>query len=200
MVLPGQYTARLATERDGDLQETGASRTFTVKALASSPEITNDRRALQAFQIKVAGLQRAVAGSSAAMAELQNRIEHVRAAIVETPSAGEAERSVLQDLTTRLADIGVAIEGDATIGGRNEPVPMSISSRASNLYYGLVYTQADPGGNYKDSYDVAAKEFAAALRALSGVETDLAALEKALEIKGAPWTPGRIPDWSDDQG
>jgi len=196
MVLPGQYTARLATERNGVLQEIGEPQAFVVKALEASPEITSDRRALQAFQINVAGLQRAVAGSSSAMAELENRIAHVRAAIVETPSAGEAERSVLQDISTRLADIGVAIHGDSTIGGRNEPVPMSISSRAFNLYYNLVYSQSDAGGNYEDSYAVAAKEFTAALQALGRVDADLSALEDALEIKGAPWTPGRIPDWS----
>jgi hypothetical protein len=195
-VLPGEYTARLATELNGVLQETGATQSFVVKPLEASPEITADRAALQAFQIKVAGLQRAVAGSSAAMAELQNRIAHLRAAIVETPAAGEAERDVLQQLTTRLADVGVAISGDSTVGGRNEPVPMSIASRASNLYYNLVFSQSAAGGNFKDSYDVAAEEFTAALRALSRVEVDLAALENALEIKGAPWTPGRIPDWS----
>ena len=57
-------------------------------------------------------------------------------------------------------------------------------------------TQSAAGGNYKDSYAVAAEEFSVALRSLSRVDTDLAALENALEIKGAPWTPGRIPDWS----
>jgi hypothetical protein len=198
MALPGQYTARLAVERDGVLQEIGASQVFTVKSLENSPEITADRRALQAFQISVAGLQRAVAGSTAAIAELQNRVAHVRAAIVQTPTAGDAERDVLQQLSTRLADVGVAINGDATIGGRNEPVPMSIASRVSNLYYNLVSVQSAAGGNYKDSYGVAAEEFTAALRSLERVESDLAALEKALEIKGAPWTPGRIPGWSKD--
>jgi hypothetical protein len=196
MVLPGEYTARLATLQNGVLNETGESQTFTVKPLEASPEITSDRRSLQAFQIKVAGLQRAVAGSSAAMAELHNRIAHVRAAIVETPAAGDAERDVLQQITTRLADVEVAISGDSTIGGRNEPVPMSINSRASNLYYNLVFSQSAAGGNYKDSYAVAAEEFSTALRSLSRVDADLAALENALEIKGAPWTPGRIPDWS----
>ncbi len=198
MVIPGDYTVRLAVLRDGALEETGDAQTFTVKSLDTSPEITPDRRALQAFQIKVANLQRAVAGSSRAIAELENRIAHMRAAIVETPSAGEAERDLLHQLSMRLADISVAINGDGTIGGRNEPIPMSIASRASNLYGGLVYSQAPAGGNYKDSYAVAAQEFAVALQALRTLSTDLVALENALELKGAPWTPGRIPDWTDD--
>ena len=49
-----------------------------------------------------------------------------------------------------------------------------------------------------DSYSVAAQEFAqelAKLRAL--VETDLVKLEKALEAAGAPYTPGRLPEWKD---
>ena len=196
MVLPGRYTARLAVERDGVLEETGDVQAFTVKALDGSPEITVDRKALQNFQLKVASLQRAVAGSSAAIGEIQNRLAHVRAAIVETPSVGEAERDVLQQLTIRLADISMAISGDGTIGGRNEPVPMSIGGRVGTLYGTLVHSQSAAGGNFKDSYDVAATEFAAALQSLGVVEADLSALENTLEIKGAPWTPGRIPDWS----
>jgi hypothetical protein len=29
------------------------------------------------------------------------------------------------------------------------------------------------------------------------VEGDLVKLEKALEAAGAPWTPGRVPEWTD---
>ena len=132
------------------------------------------------------------------MAELDNRLQHVRAALVVTPTAGDAERDVLQQLTGRLADIGVALNGDTTIGGRNEPTPMPIASRVSSLYWTLIYSQSPVGGNFRDSYDVAANEFAAALQALRALAADLESLENALELKGAPWTPGRIPDWSAD--
>ena len=198
MVLPGQYTARLAVERDGVLEETGGSQTFVVKALDASPEITSDRKALQDFQLGVASLQRAVAGSSKAIGEIQSRLAHVRAAIVETPAAGEVERNVLQQLTVRLADINVAIRGDGTVASRNEPVPLSVAGRVSTLYGTLVYSQSAAGGNFKDSYAVAAQEFTAALQSLRLVESDLSALESSLEVKGAPWTPGRIPEWAAD--
>jgi hypothetical protein len=29
------------------------------------------------------------------------------------------------------------------------------------------------------------------------VDTDLAKLEKDMEAAGAPWTPGRVPEWSE---
>jgi len=196
LALPGQYTARLAVEKDGVLSELGEAQSFTVKALDASPEITSDRRALQAFQVKAANLQRAVAGASNVIAELENRIAHVRAALVQTPSTSDQERSRLLGIAGRLADVSVAVNGDATIGSRNEPVPMSIAQRAGRIYGILVFSQSPVGGLFEESYQVAATEFAAALSALRTVDRDLGALEKALDVKGAPWTPGRIPDWS----
>jgi photosystem II stability/assembly factor-like uncharacterized protein len=198
LVLPGNYTAQLAVERDGTLSAAGDTVSFTVKSLDASPEITADRKALQDFQVQVADLQRAVQGSGSAMAELQNRLAHIRAAILVTPGATDAERDVLRQLEERLADITVAIQGDSTIGGRNEPVPMPIASRVTSLYWTLMYSQSPAGGNFRDSYAVAAQEFGAALRSLRALAADVSALEDALELKGAPWTPGRIPDWSDN--
>ena len=110
--------------------------------------------------------------------------------------SGDAERDALRQLESRLADISVALHGDRTIGGRNEPVPMPIASRVSSLYNRLVYSQSPAGGNYRDSYAVAAQEFAVALRSLRALATDVSNLENSLELKGAPWTPGRIPEWS----
>jgi len=198
LALPGEYTARLAVEKDGVVSEVGAAQSFTVKALDASPEITSDRRALQAFQLKAANLQRAVAGASNAIEELNNRIAYVRAAIVQTPAAGDDDRSKLQDIAGRLADVNVSINGNATIAGRNEPVAMSVSERAGRIYGILVYSQSPVGGLFEESYEIAATEFRSALASLRSVERDLSALEGELDVKGAPWTPGRIPDWSDD--
>ncbi len=198
LALPGEYTARLAVERNGMLQEVGQAQPFTVKGLDLSPEITTDRRALQDFLIKAANLQRAVAGAGKAIEELNNRIAYVRAAMVQTTATSDADRASLQRIAGRLADVTVAINGDATIASRNEPVPMSISERAGRIYGILVWTQSPVGGNFKDSYAIAADEFTSALASLRSVERDLSALEGALDVKGAPWTPGRIPDWSAD--
>ena len=47
-----------------------------------------------------------------------------------------------------------------------------------------------------DEYEAAGKEFAPVLAKLHElVEVDLAKLEKAMDLAGAPHTPGRLPDW-----
>ena len=198
LALPGEYTVRLAVQRDGVLSELGAVQRFAVRTMERSPEITDDRKALQTFHIKAANLQRAVAGTVSVIAEMEARIEHLKGAAVQTPAVGEAERAALRDLDAGLADIGMAINGDTSVSSRNEPVPMSIAARANVVYSGHIQSQSPVPGLYEESYRVAAAEFEVALAALRILEKDLRALETTLEEMGAPWTPGRIPEWSTD--
>jgi len=49
-----------------------------------------------------------------------------------------------------------------------------------------------------EDYNVAAAEFGEQLGKLRTlVEVDLAKLEKDMEAAGAPWTSGRVPEWSE---
>jgi hypothetical protein len=49
-------------------------------------------------------------------------------------------------------------------------------------------------------YDIASQEFTDVLSKIHQlVDVDLNNLEKLLEAAGAPWTPGRVPQWSEQQ-
>lgn len=196
LALPGQYSASLALERDGLLTEVGEVQTFTVKALNNSEEITDDRRALQDFQVKVASLQRAVKGAVRSLGELDNRVAHLRAALPATLRSTEAERKAINQLESQLADLRVMLRGDRTVSSRNEPSPMSISSRVSAIYGTVVFSQSAVGGNFENSYAIAAAEFTQALTNLKQAAREIATLEARLDDQGAPWTPGRMPEWS----
>jgi hypothetical protein len=55
-----------------------------------------------------------------------------------------------------------------------------------------------PTQTHVEDYNIAAAEFAGQLDKLHVlVEVELAKLEKDMEAAGAPWTPGRVPVWSD---
>ena len=48
-----------------------------------------------------------------------------------------------------------------------------------------------------DTYQVAADQFGPVLAEMRKIaEVDLTSIEEQLEAAGAPWTPGRIPEWS----
>ena len=197
-VVPGEYSVTLAKRQGRQLVELGGPQTFTVKPLMLSPEISDDPESVRAFQRKAGELFRAVQGAVSHSAELTNRIAHLKAAIKDTPAATEADEQALREIEAKLANIDVALQGDTTVSGRNEPVAWSVSQRAGIVYQRLLDTRSPVPGLYEESYAIAASEFETVLANLQTASRDLKALEERLEGIGAPWTPGRQPRWSGD--
>jgi hypothetical protein len=198
LAVPGEYSVTLAKRQDGQLVELAGPQTFTVTSLSLSPETSDDPASVQAFKAKAGELYRAVQGAVAHTAELNTRIAHLKVGLRDTPRAGEAEEQALRDIEAKVADISVALEGDTTVSSRNEPAPWSVSQRAGIVYRWLLDSRAEVPGLYEESYAVAASEFQTVLSDLQAASRDLSALEEWLDSLGAPWTPGRAPDWSGD--
>ncbi|MGB5256508.1 MAG: hypothetical protein WBN44_04580 [Woeseiaceae bacterium] len=195
LAIPGEYSVTLFKRQEGELAALSEARSFVVKSLPQSPETSDDPAAVQAFHKKAGELYRTAQGAVAHAAELGNRIKHLKAGVRETPRAGEAEEQAIRKIEARLAELGVALTGDSTVASRNEPVAWSLSQRASIVYQWLLDTRSPVPDFYEDSYENAAREFAAVLTALRSISQDLDALEARLESLGAPWTPGRLPEW-----
>ena len=85
-----------------------------------------------------------------------------------------------------------------TLRARNENTPISISERVGEIEGSGFHALEKPTTTQQDTYKIASEEFGqelAKLRTL--VEVDLKNLEKALDLAGAPWTPGRLPEWKE---
>ena len=94
----------------------------------------------------------------------------------------------------RLNGILTKLRGDRTVGKRQDTMPPSINRRVRVAMQW--YVTSAPTQTQRDAYEHAATEFAEVLADLRGLmEEDLTRLEEKLEAAGAPWTPGRIPDW-----
>jgi hypothetical protein len=94
-----------------------------------------------------------------------------------------------------MQDLKVRFSGDSTISSRAEPVPMSLNNRINNILGGHWDSQSAVTDNYRDSYRIADQQFRQALTELQAIAVDLSEVEATLQAEGAPWTPGRIPDW-----
>jgi hypothetical protein len=91
-----------------------------------------------------------------------------------------------------------ALRGDQEVAKRNEPVPSSINDRVNSIMEGERFSLAKPTQSHIDQYNIGAAELTDVLGKLRTlVHTDLAKLEKDMEAAGAPWTPGRVPEWSE---
>src|SRR5947209_9586501 len=196
--MPGTYKVSMMKRVDGVTTPIAQSQEFQVTVEGLDRMSPADRIALVEFQQKAARLQRAVQGATQATNALTPRFAAIRRALIETPNAPESLLNDAAALEKRKNEILRALSGDQALRARNMNLPPAISERVGSVVGSQRMSTSRPTQTQIDQYAAAAQEFETTLNQLRQlIETDLARLEKQMEAAGAPWTPGRIPEWKD---
>jgi len=170
--------------------------TFTATPLNNATLAAPDKRALIAFQKQVADLQRAALGAVRVVDDVKERIGLIKKALHDAPAAPEHLRTVVLTLEDKIKNIERAFRGDRTLQSRFEATPPTILDRVNDVVGDLWTTTSAPTKTHIKNYEIAGDEFAPVLAELKTLVTyDLKAIEDSLDVVGAPWTPGRIPEW-----
>ncbi|MFL6199313.1 MAG: VPS10 domain-containing protein [Thermoanaerobaculia bacterium] len=199
LAAPGRYTVSLA-KRVGDITTPlGEPRTFEALPLegtALAALTPAERGEAAAYWREVDRLYQAMTGASEALEEGLAQITAIQKALEDTPAADPRLLGEAHALEDRLADLRDEMNGDpikATL--LREPVLPTLGERIGRIFLWNRNT-ALPTRTQKDAYALAARDFAPWLERLRKLlKDDLASLENRLEAAGAPWTPGRLPDW-----
>jgi photosystem II stability/assembly factor-like uncharacterized protein len=195
-VAPGTYRVSLAKRVGGVVTPLAGPVEFQVTPLGGSTLPPRDRGALLAFQRQTGRLQRAVLGAVRIGREAQDRLAHLKKAVDETPGAASTLGERVRALETRLHEVMVELTGDAVLRSRNEASPPSLTDRVDRVVDGHWFTTGDPTRTHRRQYEIAAEAFERLLPRLRGmVDDELRGLESEAERSGAPWTPGRVPEW-----
>jgi photosystem II stability/assembly factor-like uncharacterized protein len=198
LVMPGSYKAQVGKRVDGVVTPLGPPQEFEVVVEGQENMSPADRSALVEFQQKAARLQRAVSGANQAANALTPRFNAIKRAIAETPSLPSNLYEEAIALEKRKNDILRALNGDTAARQRNMNTPPSINDRVGYVVGAQRMSTSRPTQTQQNQYAAAAADFQTVLVQLRQlIEIDLARLEKQLEAAGAPWTPGRIPEWKD---
>lgn len=196
LALPGTYTVQMAKRVDGVLTNLGAPQSFTCSVLGTPSLPAADRKALLEFQSKVGELERAVSGASRVANELRNKFAVIKKSLHDTPAASPKLRNDVNQIEEKNRDILLALSGDNTRRSRSELVPPSITERVQGIVNDQWLSTSAPTQTHLTAYEIAAEEFAPVLAKLKTlIEVDVKNLEAAMETAGAPWTPGRVPEW-----
>lgn len=198
LVMPGRYKVSMAKRVDGVLTALAAPQEFNVTVEGLAQMSVQDRAALVEFQQRASRLQRAVNGALETANALKPRLALIKRALLDTPNAGDKLLDDAARIEKQTNEILRVLRGDVVIQSRNENVAPSISDRVFSIIGGQRMSTNRPSPTQMTQYTVAAQDFEkvlAQLRVL--VQNDLANLEKEMEAAGAPWTPGRIPDWKE---
>ena len=115
--------------------------------------------AVVAFQQKTAALQRALLGANAVANETMSRVQLLKRAVQETPSADAKLDAEVRRIETGLRDIQTALAGDPTMARRSEPTPPSLLNRVNGIANSLwSNTMEDATATQKRQYEIAAAE------------------------------------------
>jgi len=194
LVVPGKYTVTLAKRVDGVVTPLPGSQTFEV--LAEGPATIADRQAMADFQDKLAKLQKALTATTQSATEAGTRLSAMLRAIDATPSLPPKLREETERLQKTLNEIELALNGDRVWRSHNEGTPASISEHVQAAASPTRGTTGRPTKTALEQYQIASDELAVEVPKLRKlIETDIKAIEKQLDAAGAPYTPGRLPDW-----
>jgi photosystem II stability/assembly factor-like uncharacterized protein len=191
---PGTYQVALAKRVDGVITPLGTPQRFEVYLL-DADENAGRSAAIIAFQEQAAKLQRAMMGANSLAGELGSRVAALRRAIEETPAAPAQLSTDVRAIDADLRAIRELLDGDPTLNRRQEPTTPSLMGRMQVMTQGARSLEP-PTATQRRQYDILSTEFASLLVRLRAIaDTRLRAAETAAEQAGAPWTPGRIPEW-----
>jgi len=197
LVMPGIYQVTMSKRINGVVTAMAGPVEFTVEVDGEASIPPSDRQALRAFQAKVQILRRAVSGTLEAANALTDRMEKIKKALDQTPWIDPKWKTAARNLAQANRDILRALRGDVTLRARNENTPISIVERVEDIAGEQLLALAKPTTTQLEAYRIAGEEFSIELTKLRRlIEGDLRELEKAMDAAGAPWTPGRLPDWS----
>jgi photosystem II stability/assembly factor-like uncharacterized protein len=193
LVAPGTYTVRVVKRIDGVETPLGPDQKFNVVPLYLSTMKETDRAAVLDFQKKAASLQRTLMGAARVTDEALTRIQYDRRALDEIAGPDPKLVAQVNAIDTALHDIDDQLKGDPILRRSNEPAPPSLLDRVNTAVNGLT-TTLPPTATHREALTVAQQQTGPLLERLHKlIEVDLANVEKQMDLLGAPWTPGRVP-------
>jgi hypothetical protein len=195
-VMPGPYKVFLSKSVNGEITKLTDPVTFEVLTLANVSLPAEDRAELVAFQKKVRELSRAVTASTRVLGEISDKIDHYKVALKSITASDTELISDIGALEKRVRVLEIRFYGDDTKRRADKDAIPGISSRIRSIISEQARSTSAPTQTQRDVYDIVAEEFTPVLAELKKiVEEDVVKIEKKLEELGAPYTPGRLPEW-----
>lgn len=195
MALPGNYKVSLSKFEDGKYTALTEAVPFKCVPLNIGSFQVEDKKALQAFTNKVAELRRVATGTEQYRREQENKLRYLKAAALKTGNAPLEISEQITKLESRLKAAGVAMNGDPTLAGREFETSPSINGRIGRITGGLWNSTVALPASFEEGYAAAEKAFKPVYAEIKAIGEEVKKLEGQMEKYGAPYTPGRLPEW-----
>ncbi len=195
MVVPGKYLVSLSKFEDGKFTELVSAKEFNCIPLNNTTIPAQDKEALDTFNKKVAELTRSIDALDAYRKELADKITYLKKAAIETATVPQDTYAKIINIETDLKELNRGLNGDPLRARYEGASPTSVKQRVELITGALWNTTAAPTNTFIESYNIAAGKYDELSASLRSIDTNMKQIEDTLEQYGAPFTPGRFPEW-----
>jgi hypothetical protein len=198
LAMPGKYRVSMAVCVDGKLRELAGPVEFGAEVLRNTTLPAADRAELVAFQKSAAEMARSIQGAQRLAEEMSRQVAAMKKAVLLTPAAPPALLDRVRAAETELQNILFVFQGKKPAASQEEnpPAPVPLNQRLSTLVETQVRSTSGVTRTQRTMADILRQEFPPVRERIRKLqEVELPAIAKELEAAGAPWTPGRLPDW-----
>ncbi len=192
LAAPGQYTATLASQVDGQTTPLAGPVSFLVDRLRQGTLEGAEPEAVVAFWQRLSRMQRDATAAGQAIAAARDKMKLLSTALSRSRSAPDGLDREHYEISQALEDIATALSGPPSAEPVGHIVPDTVSARLSAAMIGTMYSTYGPTPMLERNVDIAEDQFAGLRSRLNDLlESRIPDLEQALLEAGAPWTPGR---------
>jgi photosystem II stability/assembly factor-like uncharacterized protein len=192
LVVPGTFTVQMQVRQDGSLTSLGDAQSFEVVSIRPDPVLPGSPQEQRViFESQVAELNRAATGTDAAINELVQELDAVKATLNRSLTDGslyELANSIQQNLKIQSDRIG----GNEKRAMYKDEDEMSVGARLWHAGFVFSVGAYGPTPEQRDSLRIGRALYDDIVAELDRlVSEDYAGLKEAMDIARVPWTPGR---------
>tara|TARA_Y100000385_G_C12868163_1_gene540273 strand:- start:253 stop:825 length:573 start_codon:yes stop_codon:yes gene_type:complete len=150
-----------------------------------------DKEALLTFQLKVDKLRKAVDASSEVLDQDKKRLSFILSAFKSYPNLDLKYLIKLENLKSKSDDIQIKLYGDPSLSKRDIEQKESIASKVGIIIWNMWRNRSSPSITNKMLYESASLGFEKVIKQMQLLDMSIKEIEKYLESKEVPFTPGR---------
>ena len=197
LALPGKYFVSMHKVENGNATLMVDKTMFECEWLNQLSTPADDKKALLAFQLKVDKLRKAVDASSEVLDEDKKRLSFIKSAFKSYPNLDLNYLRNLEELNSKRDNIQIQLYGDPSLSKRDIEQKESIASKVGIIIWNMWRSRSSPSSTNKMLYESASLDFEKVIEQMQLLDNSLKEIEKYLETKEVPFTPGRglILNW-----
>jgi photosystem II stability/assembly factor-like uncharacterized protein len=199
LVIPGEYSLEIFSEKDGILKEVIANTKFNVVGLNNQTLLASNNEELKAFRKEMAEVRRSVSGAENLMSETGEKLKLVENAVRNYPGADLNLLKDVEKIKNLLLLCDLIMNGDKLKAKHQvEDIP-SISDRLWAVYYQLYSNTTGITATQKLNKEIALEDYAEFRVNLDAAVVQLSGLESKLEAVGVPYIKGKDEKWKSEE-